>query len=66
MPQTWTVELEEDAMTGELLLPFPEDALKLLDWEEGTVICWKITTDNKIILTKKSDDDDDDEDTGSF
>jgi len=57
MPQTWTVELEEDAMTGELLLPFPEDMLKILNWQEGTVVCWQITTDNKIVLKKKDDDD---------
>ena len=55
MPQTWTVELQEDPETKNLLLPFPEDMLKTLDWEEGTVICWEITTDNKIFLKKKED-----------
>jgi hypothetical protein len=57
MPQTWTVELLEDPDTKDLLLPFPEDMLKLLDWEEGTVVYWEITTDNKIMLKKKVDDD---------
>jgi hypothetical protein len=55
MPKTWTVELQEDPDTKDLLLPFPEDVLKLMDWEEGTVICWEITVDNKIVLKKKED-----------
>jgi bifunctional DNA-binding transcriptional regulator/antitoxin component of YhaV-PrlF toxin-antitoxin module len=38
--------------------------LKILDWEEGTVLCWEITTDNKIVLKKKIDDEDRDEDNG--
>ena len=54
MPKTWTIELAEDE-NGDLLLPFPEDMLKILDWEEGTVICWEITTDNNLILKKKED-----------
>lgn len=53
MPQTWTTELEEDPITGELLLTFPEDMLKLLDWEEGTILCWENTPDNKLFLKKK-------------
>ena len=65
MPQNWIVELVEDPDTKDLLLPFPEDVLKLMDWEEGTVLCWKITVDNSIILTKKNNDDDDDDDEDS-
>ena len=65
MPQTWTTEIIEDPDTKELLITFPEDMLKLLDWEEGTVVCWEITTDNKIMLKKKVDDDDDDADSHS-
>jgi hypothetical protein len=64
MPQNWIVELVEDPETKDLLLPFPEDVLKLMDWEEGTVLCWEITTDNKIVLKKKIDDEDRDEDNG--
>jgi hypothetical protein len=57
MPKTWTVELVEDPETKELLLKFPEDVIKELEWEEGTVLCWQITTDNKLLLKKAVDED---------
>ena len=59
MQQTWTTEIIEDPDTKELLITFPEDMLKIMEWEEGTVVCWEITTDNKILI-KKSDDDSED------
>ena len=59
MPQTWTTEIIEDPDTKELLITFPEDMLKVMEWEEGTVVCWEITTDNKILI-KKSDGDSED------
>jgi len=58
MPQNWIVELQEDPETKDLLLPFPEDMLKILDWEEGTVVCWEITT-NGLSLKKMEKKDDD-------
>ena len=57
MPQNWIVELQEDPETKDLLLPFPEDVLKLMDWEEGTVVCWEITT-NGLSLKKMEKKDD--------
>jgi len=57
MPKTWTVELVEDPETKELLLTFPEDVIKELDWEEGTVVCWEITT-NGLSLKKMEKKDD--------
>ena len=59
MLQTWTTEIIEDPDTKELLITFPEDMLKIMEWEEGTVVCWEITTDNKILI-KKSDSDSED------
>ena len=55
MTQNWIVELTEDPETKDLLLPFPEDMLKLMDWEEGTVLCWEITTNNTLLIKKKED-----------
>ena len=55
MPQTWTTEIIEDPDTKELLITFPEDMLKLMDWEEGTVLCWEITTNNTLLIKKKED-----------
>jgi hypothetical protein len=57
MTQTWTTKLVEDPETKELLLTFPEDVIKELEWEEGTLLCWSITTDNKLMLKKASDED---------
>jgi hypothetical protein len=60
MPQTWTTELVEDPDTKEILLTFPEDLIKELEWEEGTLLCWSITTDNKLMLVKAKEQDSED------
>ena len=56
--QTWTTEVIEDPETKDLLITFPEDMLKVLEWEEGTIVCWEITTNGlslKKMETKKDD-----------
>lgn len=40
----WTVILEEDPNTGEVILPLPDELLLELGWTEGTEIQW---VDNK-------------------
>jgi len=57
MQQTWTTKLVEDPDTKEILLTFPEDLVKEMEWEEGTLLCWSITTDNKLQLKKAVDSD---------
>jgi hypothetical protein len=45
MTQTnWTITIEEDPETGDLLLPFPDDFLSIQGWKEGDTLEW---TDNK-------------------
>ena len=44
MTKSWTVTLEEDPDTGELILPFNEEILKEAGWKEGDVLEW---IDNK-------------------
>lgn len=34
----WTVKVEKDG--DDLILPFPEEMLKELDWKEGDVLKW--------------------------
>ena len=51
--QTWTVQLEEDTETGQLMLPFPVDLLSQMGWSEGTEICWEESFNNSYILTEK-------------
>jgi hypothetical protein len=57
MTQTWTTKLVEDPDTKEILITFPEDLVREMEWEEGTLLCWSITTDNKLLLKKASDED---------
>lgn len=55
MPNSWTVELEEDKETGELLLPFPLDLLSQMGWAPGTELWWEINTDGTASITDKKD-----------
>jgi hypothetical protein len=40
----WTITVEEDPTTGELILPLPKDMLQLQGWTEGDTLEW---IDNK-------------------
>ena len=51
----WTITVEEDPKTGDLLLPLPEDMLKLQGWVEGDVLEWNDNGDGSWSLTKVSD-----------
>jgi hypothetical protein len=55
--QHWTAHLQEDPETGDLLLPFPPDALEKLGWAEGDTLTWTVKTNGSIILSKKAKDD---------
>ena len=55
----WTVALEEDPDTKDLLLPFPQDLIEQTGWEIGDTLQW---IDNKdgtysIVKLEKIDDD---------
>lgn len=51
----WTVTLETDAETGDLVLPFTPDMLAQVGWDFGDVIQWKDNNDGSWTLTKKED-----------
>lgn len=51
----WTVELVEDPETGELVLPFPPDALAQVGWDFGDTLVWDMQDDGSVVLTKKDD-----------
>ena len=40
--RSWTVVLEEDPVTGELILPFPEEFLTENDWRAGDVLNFEV------------------------
>ena len=48
----WTITVEEDPKTGELMLPLPADALVMLGWIEGDTLEWKDNEDGSWSLTK--------------
>jgi hypothetical protein len=50
--KSWTVVLEEDKETNELILPFPEDLLAEMNWKEGDVLDWNVV-DGFVVITKK-------------
>jgi hypothetical protein len=49
---SWTITVEEDPKTGELILPLPEDLLQLQGWGEGTILEWIDNKDGSWSLQK--------------
>ena len=54
-PKTWTVTLEEDPESGDLILPFPDDMLEEAGWREGDVLEWIDNKDGTWSLIKKEE-----------
>ena len=52
---SWTVTLEEDPKTGDLILPFTPDMLAQVGWDFGDVLNWHDNNDGSWTLTKKED-----------
>ena len=51
----WTMTIEEDPKTKELILPFTDEILEAVGWKEGDVIVWKKKDDKSWSLRKKVD-----------
>lgn len=49
----WTVTVEQDPETGELMLPFPPDMLAQVGWDIGDVVKWNQDEHGNFVLTKK-------------
>ena len=49
----WTVTVEQDPETGELVLPFPPDMLAQVGWDIGDVVKWNQDDHGNFVLTKK-------------
>jgi hypothetical protein len=52
----WTVTLEENPETGDLVMPFPPELLAQIGWDYGDVLVWTETDHGSFILSKKVDD----------
>jgi hypothetical protein len=46
----WTVTVEQDPKTGEVILPLPQELLDLKGWEDGTEIEWIIQDNGTYII----------------
>jgi hypothetical protein len=53
MSKTFTITLEEDPETGDLILPLPQELLDDAGWAEGDVLNWEDNKDGSWSLTKK-------------
>ena len=49
--KTWTVPVSSE---GEVT--FPEELIKAMDWEDGTVLEWEFKTDGSISIKKANCD----------
>ena len=52
----WTVTLEEDPETGDLMLPLPPELLETLGWQLDDVLVWEVVRGenaHQVILSKK-------------
>jgi hypothetical protein len=49
----WTVIVEEDPVTKDLVLPFTPDMLAQVGWDFGDIILWKDNQNGSFTLTKK-------------
>ena len=55
MKTNWTLTLEEDPVTGDLMMPFPPDLLNQVGWDLGDVIIWEDLHNGSWSLRKKED-----------
>jgi hypothetical protein len=53
----YTITVEKDPETGELVLPFSPDILAQVGWDFGDTIIWTDNNDGSWSLTKKEKDD---------
>ena len=50
--KTFTVHLQEDSETGDLILPIPDEMWEELGWEIGDTLDWKAKKDGTFTLTR--------------
>lgn len=52
----WTVTIEEDPDTGDLILPLPQELLDLQMWKEGDTLEWIDNKDGSWSIQKATND----------
>ena len=53
--KSWIATAEEDPITGETILNFPEDMMLYADWQEGDTLRFTMVDDSCIIVNETSD-----------
>lgn len=53
---SWTLTVEEDPETGDLILPLPADLLVMNGWVEGDTLKWIDNKDGSWTLQKLTDE----------
>ena len=53
---SWTVTIEEDPETGDLILPLPQDLLNMQGWVEGDTLEWVDNKDGTWCIQKVKSD----------
>jgi hypothetical protein len=51
-----TVSVQEDLVTGEQFIIFPEEIMTEVGWQDGDTIVWKDNGDGSWTLTRKEDE----------
>lgn len=51
----WTIKLEEDPETGDLVLPLTPDILNQVGWDFGDTLIWEDLKNGSWSLRKKDD-----------
>jgi hypothetical protein len=49
---SWTIKVEEDPETGDLILPFTDEILEVMGWKEGDTVKWSNNKDGSWTLRK--------------
>ena len=56
MKDTWTVTVEEDKETGDIILPFPEDMITQLGWQTGDILDFTEENGSFVVINLTSDE----------
>lgn len=51
----WTVTLETDPETGDLIMPLPPDLLNQMGWDFGDTLIWEELADGGWSLRRQND-----------
>ena len=54
--QKWTLNVENDPETGELILNFPDELLESLGWKEGDVLDWSVNDDGTVTMIRVNEE----------